>query len=137
MELKPRKGGFYRPFGCAWFIREFLMGHKPYGSPYVDPEIGACQAEIFYHYKNRLIREISNERATRREEKLSRKENRAINPENIDRFYIKILEQTPFKTSGCRYHSFVVYFSNLIRLGWVEFTGQVEHSEFQDHYEKA
>ncbi|GAI69538.1 unnamed protein product, partial [marine sediment metagenome] len=33
-----------------------------------------------------------------------------------------------------RYHSFVVYFSNLQRLGWVELTGEEEASAFQDHY---
>jgi len=40
----------------------------------------------------------------------------------------------PYKSSACRYHSFVVYFSNLQRLGWVEFTGKEELSAFQDHY---
>ena len=137
MELRPHRGGFYRAFGCAWFIREFLIGHKPYGSPLIDPLKGAPQAEIFYHYKNSLIRETAVERATRQEEKLASREKRAINPENIDRFYKRNLEQIPYKTTGCRYHSFVVYFSNLTRLGWVEFSGRTEHSEFQDHYAKA
>jgi len=31
-------------------------------------------------------------------------------------------------------HSFVVYFSNLQRLGWVEFSGREEPSMFQEHY---
>ncbi|MFC1930334.1 hypothetical protein ACFLWE_00330, partial [Chloroflexota bacterium] len=35
---------------------------------------------------------------------------------------------------GCRYHSFVVYFSNLQKLGWVEESGKEEPSSFQDHY---
>jgi len=34
--LKPKKGGFLRPLGCGWFIRAFLMGHGPNGSPKID-----------------------------------------------------------------------------------------------------
>ena len=30
--LRPRRGGLLRPFGCRWFIREFLLGHGPNGS---------------------------------------------------------------------------------------------------------
>ncbi len=40
----------------------------------------------------------------------------------------------PYKGNGARYHSFVIYFSNLQRLGWVEPTGKEEASAFQDHY---
>jgi hypothetical protein len=49
--LKPARGGFLRPFGCGWFIREFLLGHAPNGSPVVNPDVGAPQADIFYYYK--------------------------------------------------------------------------------------
>ena len=44
------------------------------------------------------------------------------------------LARLPYKAWGCRYHSFVVYFSNLQRLGWVEATGREEPSAFQDHH---
>jgi DNA-binding PadR family transcriptional regulator len=44
------------------------------------------------------------------------------------------LARTPYKSTSCRFHSFVVYFSNLQRLGWVEPTGSEEPSAFQDHY---
>ncbi len=54
--LKPKRGGFLRPFGCGWFIREFLMGNGPYGSPSIDSHIGAPQSDIFYYYKMALIR---------------------------------------------------------------------------------
>ena len=137
MDLRPKRGGSQRVFGCAWFVKEFLTGNKPYGSPAVDPAIGAPQSEIFYHYKNSLSRETAMEKATRQEENLARQGKRSINPEKIDKLYKRYLEQTPYKTTSCRYHSFVVYFSNMIRLGWVEFTGRIEHSEFQDHYVKA
>ena len=137
LPLRPKRGGFFRAFGCAQFIFEYLSGHAPYGSPHVNPSKGAPQAEIFYHYKNALIRENAMEKAIRREERSARREQRAINPENIDTIYKRYLQQSHYKTTGCRYHSFIVYFANLTRLHWVQFTGQVEHSEFQDHYPKA
>ena len=39
--LRPIQGGFLRPFGCGWFIREFLLGHGPEGRPKIDPNRGA------------------------------------------------------------------------------------------------
>lgn len=39
--LRPARGGFLRPFGCGWFIRELLLGNAPYGSPVIDPDVGA------------------------------------------------------------------------------------------------
>jgi len=134
LPLKPSRGGFLRPFGCGWFIREFLLGHGPNGSPRIDPAIGACQADIFYHYKTALLKAIAADRATRREEKQARREKRAIDPERIERLTETYLARMPFKTTSCRFHSFVVYFSTLQRLGWVEPTGQEEPSAFQEHY---
>ena len=63
--LQPKRGGFLRPFGCAWFIREFLMGHGPYGSLKMDPTIGSPQADIFHHYKLALMRATALDRAVR------------------------------------------------------------------------
>jgi len=40
----------------------------------------------------------------------------------------------PYKATGCRYHSFVTYFSTLRRLGWVELSCKEEPSSFQDNY---
>ena len=132
--LKPARGGFLRPFGCGWFIREFLMGNRPYGSPSIDPDIGAPQADIFHQYKMALIRATALDRATRTEEKRARRQRRPINPDNIDRLAERYQARMPYKAQGCRYHSFVVYFSNLQRLGWVEPTGLIETSAFQEHY---
>jgi hypothetical protein len=123
LPLKPSRGGFLRPFGCGEFIREFLPGHGPYGSPVIDPDIGAPQADIFYHYKQALLRETAFDRATRIEEKTARHEGRPIEPDEIDRLAESILARLPYKTRGCRYHSFVVYFANLRRLGLVEWVG--------------
>ena len=59
--LRPSRGGFLRPFGCGWFIREFLLGNGPYGSPRIDSDIGAPQADIFHHYKMTLRNEAALE----------------------------------------------------------------------------
>ena len=132
--LRPARGGFLRPFGCGWFIREFLLGNGPNGSPRIDPAIGACQADIFYHYKTALLKAIAVDRATRREERQARREKRPIDPERIETLTERYLAKTPYKATSCRYHSFVVYFSNLQRLSWVEPSGKEEPSAFQDHH---
>jgi len=132
--LRPARGGFLRPFGCGSFIKAFLMGSGPYGSPVIDPEVGAPQADIFHHYKMALMRATALDRATRVEEKRARREKRPINPENIEELAKRYLARMPYKAQGCRFHSFVVYFSNIQRLGWVETTGREEASVFQEHY---
>lgn len=134
LQLKPVRGGFLRPFGCGWFIREFLLGHSPDGSLKIDPTVGAPQADIFHHYKTALLKATALDRATRAEEKRARREKRTISPDNIEKLAERYLSRMPYKANGCRYHSFVVYFSNLQRLGWVEATGKEESSAFQDHY---
>ena len=132
--LKPARGGFLRSFGCGWFIREYLLGKGPYGSPKIDPEVGASQAVIFHDYKLALMRATALDRATRMEEKKARREKRSISPDNIESLAERYLNRMPYKAQGCRYHSFVVYFSNIVRLGWVELTGKETLSSFQDHY---
>jgi len=134
LPLRPQRGGFLRAFGCGQFIREFLSGNGSYGSPKIDPALGSPQAVIFHHYKMALMKATALDRATRVEEKRARKENRPIEPVNIENLATKYLARMPYKAQGCRYHSFVVYFSNLQRLGWVEETGREEPSAFQDHY---
>jgi len=132
--LRPARGGFLRPFGCGWFIREFLLGHSPNGSPQIDPEAGSPQADIFCHYKMALLKATALDRATRVEERKAHREKRSISPDNIERLTEKYLSHMPYKAQGCHYHSFVVYFSTLQRSGWVEPTGKEEASAFQDHY---
>ena len=109
------------------------MGHGPMGSPAISPIEGAPQADIFYHYKNALLREIAVGRATAAEERQASRQHRRISPSGIESLAKRYLTKIPYKSHGCRYHSFVVYFSNLRRLGWVEFTGKVEPSAMQSH----
>jgi hypothetical protein len=132
--LKPARGGFIRPFGCGWFIREFLLGNGPEGSPSIDSNIGAPQADIFYYYKTALLKAIAVNRATRQEERQARHEKRPISPDRIEKLAERYQLHTPYKVTGCRYHSFVTYFSNLQRLGSVEKSGKEERSAFQDNY---
>ena len=113
------------------------MGHGPNGSPKIDPGVGAPQSDICYHYKKTLLRAIAVDRAIRHEERQAKREKRPISPDRIDRLAKRYLLQTPYKSSSCRYHSFVVYFSNLQRLGWVEESGWEERSTFQDNYARG
>lgn len=110
------------------------MGNGPGGAPVIDPTIGAPQADIFHHYKLALIKATALDRAVREEEKKARREKRLINPDNIDKLAERYLSRMPYKAHGCRYHSFITYFSNLRRLGWVEPSGKVEPSAFQGNY---
>ena len=132
--LRPARGGFLRPFGCGWFIREFLLGHGPNGSPEINPEVGAPQADIFFYYKRALMRATALDQATRVEEKWARREKRFIEPDNIEKLAKNYLARMPYKSQGCRFHSFIVYFATIRRLGWVQPTGHEEPSSFQDHY---
>jgi hypothetical protein len=132
--LRPSRGGFLRPFGCGEFIRDFLLGKGPYGSLKIDPKVGAPQATIFRQYKLALMREIALDKATRIEERTARKENRGIDPEKIQKLADDYFAHLPYKTLACRFHSFVVYFSDLQKLRWVEATGKEEPSDFQEHF---
>lgn len=134
LALKPKRGGFLRPFGCGEFIRDFLLGLGPYGSAKINLEEGAPQADIFFHYKNAMRRATAVDKATRTEEKHARRQSRRINPDNIEKLTIMYLAKLPYKAFGCRSHSFTTYFSTIKKLGWVEFTGREMPSSFQDHY---
>jgi hypothetical protein len=134
LPLRPRRGGFSKPFRCGEFIRDFLMGAAPYDTLRINPDIGAPQSEIFKQYKLSLIREISLDRATEFEEKIARKKGRAISPDEIEELAAKYLARIPYKTIACRFHSFVVYCSDLQKLGWIEPSGVVEPSKFQGRY---
>jgi hypothetical protein len=134
LPLRPKRGGFLRPFGCGEFIRDFLLGKAPYGSLKIDPEVGAPQSVIFKQYKRALMRASALDRATREEEKTAHKKSRRIEPDNIEKLAKEYLNRLPYKSFACRYNSFKTYFSDLKLLHWVEFTGQEGHSKFQDHY---
>ena len=140
--IKPRRGGMLKPFGLGWFIREFLLGHKPWDSPddpqpAIHPDVGASQAETFRWYKAALYRVTAEDRAAGTEEHRAKREKRPIDPSEIEKLTRRYISRPPYRKNGCTYHSFVTYFSHLQRLGWVEFTGREERSEFQDYYSEG
>lgn len=131
-QVRPSRGGFLRPFGCGLFIRDFLQGLGPFGSPRIDPEIGACQADIFYHYKLALHRHYAEEAIDQEQEARVKRGEDLYTEEEYARRLEWHLSQLPYKLVKSRYHSFRRYFHYLKQLGWVEATGQEEVSTLQD-----
>jgi len=130
--MVPNRGGFVRAFGLGWFIREYLLGHEPYGAPAIDPARGAPQADIFYHYKLALFKSYAEDAAVREEEERAQREKRPVSPERIEERMAYYSKRIPYKLTACRYHSFVNYFNMLRRLGWIEEAGE-EPSGPQDY----
>jgi hypothetical protein len=128
LELRPTRGGFLRPFGCGWFIREFLLGKGPEGSRAIDPKRGAAQSDINYEYKEALARATARERAERI---ISRMvvSGADVTEEEAQSIYERELKRISRKFTHMRYHSFLMYFSVLKRLKWVEVT----NSPFLNH----
>ena len=130
--LRPGRGGFLRPFGCGWFIREFLLGHAPEGSIKIDPEVGACQEDIFYHYKLALHRAYAEDAtAWENDDRVRAGKEPYTELEYAERVDWH-LRRIPYKLVKARYHSFQRYFHWLKQLGWVEFTGKEEKSSVQE-----
>lgn len=132
--IRPGCGGFLRPFGCGWFIREFLLGHGPEGSPTIDPDRGAPQSDIFYQYKLALHRAYAEDAVAWENEARIRAGRPAYTPEEYEERVDWHLRRIPYKLHKARYHSFVRYFHWLKQLEWVELTGEEEPSAVQDNY---
>lgn len=130
--LRPARGGFMRPFGCAWFIREFLLGHGPNGSTKIDPDVGAPQTDINAEYKAALHRAFAEDMVAREEERRARRKMPPYTVEEAERRILYWMERIPMKFTRVRYHSFLVYFGMLKRLGWVELTDRTEPSTAQE-----
>src|SRR5512135_3299277 len=105
MELSPTRGGFLRPFGCGWFIREFLLGNGPEGSTKIDPARGAPQADINFEYKEALARATARDRAERAISSLVVR-GADVTEEQADRIYQRELKRVSRKFTHMRYHSF-------------------------------
>ncbi len=136
MDLRPSRGGFLRPFGCGWFIREFLLGNGPEDSTKIDPGRGAAQADICYHYKEALARATAYDRAERIISDMVVK-GVDVTEEEAEKIYQRELKRVSRKFTHMRYHSFLMYFGVLKRLGWVETTNETEPSSIQDNYPPA
>jgi len=136
IEIRPSRGGFLRPFGCGWFIREFLLGNGPEGSRVVDSQQGAPQADINFEYKEALARATARERAERIISRLV-VGGKDVTEEQAEDIYERELKKLSRKFTHMRYHSFLMYFGVLKRLGWVEATNETEPSAIQDNYPPA
>ena len=121
IRLAPSRGGFLRPFGCGWFIREFLMGKGPEGSTNIDPGRGAAQADINFEYKEAMARATARERAERIISRLVLSK-ADVTEEEAEGIYQREVRKVSRKFTHMRYHSFLMYFGVLKRLGWVEVT---------------
>ena len=131
--LRPVKGGFLRPFGCGWFIREYLLGRGPEGSRKINPKLGATQVDICFEYKESLGKVTARERAERIiSDKIVKKVD--VTEEDAEEIFQRELKRVSRKFTHMRYHSFLMYFGVLKRLGWVEVTQKTEPSAFQDNY---
>jgi len=136
MRLMPARGGFLRPFGCGWFIREFLLGNGPEGSTRIDPNRGATQTDINYEYKEALAKATARDRAERIISRLVLG-GADVTEEEAEDIYQGELKRVSRKFTHMRYHSFLMYFGVLKRLGWVEATVETEPSTIQDNYPSA
>lgn len=137
MEIRSRIGGFFRPFGTTWFIIEFLKGHRPEDSKEIDPDIGAPMTDIHFEYKSALHRAHARDAVEREEEKRIKRGKPAYTEEEYLERFRYFLDRIPYKLHKMRYASFTRYFGHLKRLDWVEKTGIIESSTFQDDYPPA
>lgn len=136
IDLKPSRGGFLRPFGCGWFIREYLLGNGPEGSTKINPNQGAAQTDINFEYKESLSKATARGRS---EEIISRLvlSGIEVTEGKAEEIYQQELKKVSRKFTHMRYHSFLVYFGTLKRLGWVEPAGKTEPSAIQENYPLA
>ena len=136
MEVRPNRGGFLRPLGCGLFVRDFLLGKGPEDSTKIDPIRGATQADINFEYKEGLARATAREHA---EKVISRLvlSGADVTEEQADAIYQRETKRLSRKFTHMRYHSFLVYFGVLKRLGWVEASGETEPSSLQDNFPTA
>jgi hypothetical protein len=134
--LRPARGGFLRPFGCGWFIHQYLAGMGPEGSTKIDPACGAPQVDICFEYKEILARVTARERAEKIiSDKVVKKVD--VSEAEADDIYQRELKKISRKFTHMRYHSFLMYFGVLKKLHWVERAGQVESSGIQDNISNA
>ena len=112
------------------------MGKGPEGSRAIDPQQGAPQADINFEYKEALARATARERAERIISRLV-VSGKDVTEEQAEDIYERELKKLSRKFTHMRYHSFLMYFGVLKRLGWVEVTGQSETSSIQENYPPA
>jgi len=132
MRLRPNPGGFMRPFGCGIFIRDYLLGLGPFGSPEIDQKKGAVTQDIFYYYKVALHTAYAEEAVDRENKRRITAGIPIYSPEEYAERVDWHLRRLSYKLVKARYHSFSRYFHWLKQLQWVEATGEEERSTMQE-----
>ncbi|MBA7622213.1 hypothetical protein ES703_29587 [subsurface metagenome] len=97
-------------------FREFLVGHGPEGSPTIDTERGACQADIFYHYKIALYKAYAEDAIAYENERRIKQRKPIYTEEEYEERVAYFISRMPYKLFKCRYHSFQRYFHWLKQL---------------------
>ena len=133
LPLRPNRGGFLRPFGCGWFIIEFLKGNGPEDSKRINPDEGASITDIHGEYKSALHRAHARDAVERLEDARIKRGLPAFTEEEYREMLEYFLTRIPYKELKMRHHSFVSYFGMLRRLGWVE-QGKEEPSGPQEYH---
>jgi len=135
--IRPARGGYLRPFGTAMFIRDYLMGRgRDYGVEAIDPHRGAPITDVHRSYKRALHSDMAEDMAARDAEEAARR-GKPMTSEEIEKRRDYYLERIPAKLTRMRYSSFTRYFRFFMQLGWVERTGKIETSAFQEKYPPA
>ena len=135
---KPRKYERYiRPYTAGMFIRDYLLGLGPEGSPRIDPDEGDYTEHIFFHYKEMLRRAYARDAvACENEDRVKRGEKPYTEEEYAERLEWH-LDRIPYKFHCARSVSFYKYFHFVKQLGFVEPTGKEEASDVQMNYTDA
>ena len=132
MPVEPTRGGFLRAFGCGQFIVSFLKGEGPEGSRRINPSEGTWQQDIFFEYKQALRRDRAEDMVAREKEGRIQKGLPGYTSDEEAERLVYWMGKISTKFTWARYHSFLIYFGMLKRLGWVEPTGETETSEVQE-----
>ena len=122
---------FLRPFTAGQFLRDYLLGLGPEGSPRVDPDEGDYSEHIFFYYKEALRLAYAKDAvAWENEQRLKKKQEPFTAEEYAERMEWH-LERILYKLHRARFHSFYRYFHYLKQLGWILPTGKEEESHIQ------
>ena len=106
-------------------------------TPAVNPDRGAVQEDIFYHYKLAMHKAYAEDATAWENDERIKAGKPIYTPEEYEERVSWHFSRMPYKLLKCRYHSFSRYFHWLKQLSWVEFTGGEETSSLQEQYAPA
>ena len=107
--LRPAKGGFLRPFGCGWFIRQYLAGKGPEGSTKIDP-IVVLPRSIFALSIKKLSPRSPLENVLKKLSVIKSLKKSMSAKKKLKIFINASLKKVSRKFTHMRYHSFLIYF---------------------------